>query len=80
MEVIFYFDEDSDLNPITLHEQSVTGLDGKFDAFALTTATGSINARRVVIACGVTDTLPAIPGLAEGWGKWALHCPYCHGY
>jgi thioredoxin reductase len=65
---------------ITLHEQSVTGLDGKFDAFALTTATGSINARRVVIACGVTDTLPAIPGLAEGWGKWALHCPYCHGY
>lgn len=65
---------------VSVHEGAVTGLDGKIDAFALTTATGAIIARRVIIACGMTDTLPAIPGLAEGWGKWALHCPYCHGY
>ena len=65
---------------VSVHEAAVTGLDGKIDAFALTTATGAIIARRVIIACGMTDTLPAIPGLAEGWGKWALHCPYCHGY
>ena len=37
-------------------------------------------ARRVVLATGVRDALPAVPGLAERWGKSVFHCPYCHGY
>jgi len=37
-------------------------------------------AKRLVIATGVVDTLPAIPGLAERWGRHVFHCPYCHGY
>ncbi|SIR09913.1 Thioredoxin reductase [Rhizobium sp. RU20A] len=37
-------------------------------------------ARRLLLATGVTDTLPAIPGLAERWGRSVFHCPYCHGY
>jgi thioredoxin reductase len=37
-------------------------------------------ARRLVLATGVRDTLPEIPGLQEQWGKTVLHCPYCHGY
>jgi len=37
-------------------------------------------AKRLVIAAGVIDTLPAIPGLAERWGRHVFHCPYCHGY
>jgi thioredoxin reductase/predicted methyltransferase len=37
-------------------------------------------ARRLVLATGVTDELPAIPGLAERWGQSVFHCPYCHGY
>lgn len=37
-------------------------------------------AARLVLATGVTDTLPAIPGLAERWGRTVLHCPYCHGF
>ncbi|AOH84246.1 thioredoxin reductase [Sphingomonas panacis] len=37
-------------------------------------------ARRLVLATGVTDTLPDIPGMAERWGETVLHCPYCHGY
>jgi thioredoxin reductase len=36
--------------------------------------------KRLVIATGVTDELPAVPGLAERWGKSVFHCPYCHGY
>jgi len=36
--------------------------------------------RRLVIATGVVDTLPDIPGLAERWGISVFHCPYCHGY
>ena len=37
-------------------------------------------ARRLVLATGVVDALPDIPGLAERWGRSAFHCPYCHGY
>lgn len=36
--------------------------------------------RSVIAATGITDELPAIPGLAERWGRSVLHCPYCHGW
>jgi thioredoxin reductase len=39
-----------------------------------------LRARRLLVATGAVDTLPDIPGLAEGWGHWVLHCPYCHGW
>ena len=49
--------------------------------FTVRLADGStIGARRVVVASGVTDALPDIPGLAERWGRDVLHCPYCHGW
>ncbi|TBN56970.1 NAD(P)/FAD-dependent oxidoreductase [Glaciihabitans arcticus] len=35
---------------------------------------------RLVLATGVTDDLPDIPGLADRWGRDAIHCPYCHGW
>ncbi|AZO01321.1 NAD(P)/FAD-dependent oxidoreductase [Mesorhizobium sp. M9A.F.Ca.ET.002.03.1.2] len=40
----------------------------------------TFSAARLVLATGVRDILPDIPGLAEHWGKSVLHCPYCHGY
>ncbi len=40
----------------------------------------SERARKLVIACGVVDELPALEGLAERWGRSVFHCPYCHGY
>lgn len=36
--------------------------------------------QRLVLATGVVDELPALPGLAERWGRSVFHCPYCHGY
>lgn len=39
-----------------------------------------LKARRVLVATGLRDELPAIPGVRERWGKDLLHCPYCHGY
>ncbi|OLU33434.1 NAD(P)/FAD-dependent oxidoreductase [Pseudomonas sp. PA27(2017)] len=36
--------------------------------------------RRLILAGGVRDELPAIDGLAERWGRHVFHCPYCHGY
>lgn len=37
-------------------------------------------ARRLVLATGVVDHLPDVPGLRELWGDGVAHCPYCHGY
>jgi thioredoxin reductase len=49
--------------------------------FTVTLANGDmVESARLVLAFGISDELPAIPGLAERWGKSALHCPYCHGY
>ena len=49
--------------------------------FAVETEDGeSLEARRIVLAIGVSDELPGIPGLAERWGRSVFHCPYCHGY
>ncbi|MGW5682902.1 FAD-dependent oxidoreductase [Nonomuraea sp. NPDC003754] len=32
------------------------------------------------MATGLADVLPAVPGLAERWGRDVVHCPYCHGW
>jgi thioredoxin reductase len=39
-----------------------------------------VRARRILIATGVRDELPEIPGVRERWGRDLLHCPYCHGW
>ncbi|RTQ32022.1 NAD(P)/FAD-dependent oxidoreductase [Variovorax gossypii] len=37
-------------------------------------------AGKLLLAFGVQDGLPEVPGLGERWGESVLHCPYCHGY
>lgn len=39
-----------------------------------------VSARRLLIATGLRDELPDIPGLAARWARDVLHCPYCHGF
>ncbi|MDX2357303.1 NAD(P)/FAD-dependent oxidoreductase [Dietzia sp. PP-33] len=36
--------------------------------------------RTLLLAIGVVDELPEIPGVREQWGHGVLHCPYCHGW
>lgn len=36
--------------------------------------------RRLILATGLIDEPPDIPGLKERWGKTIFHCPYCDGY
>jgi thioredoxin reductase len=49
--------------------------------FSVTLADGRVlEARRVLVATGVTDDVPDIPGVRERWGRDLLHCPYCHGW
>lgn len=68
----------------------VTGYGGEFlddtvasirSGFVAQLASGAeIRARRVLVATGLRDELPDIPGVHERWGRDVLHCPYCHGY
>jgi thioredoxin reductase len=39
-----------------------------------------VSARRLLVATGLRDELPEIPGLRERWARDVLHCPYCHGW
>jgi thioredoxin reductase len=51
------------------------------DGFAVTAGGGeAIHARRLVVATGLTDELPDVPGVRELWGSDVVHCPYCHGW
>ncbi|WP_040406813.1 NAD(P)/FAD-dependent oxidoreductase [Amycolatopsis nigrescens] len=39
-----------------------------------------LTTRGVLVATGLRDELPDLPGLRARWGNDVLHCPYCHGF
>ncbi len=60
-------------------EVEAVGRDG--DRITVQLAGGrTLSARRLLVATGLVDELPAVPGLRERWGTDVLHCPYCHGW
>jgi thioredoxin reductase len=49
--------------------------------FTVTLADGrTAGARRLLVATGLADELPDLPGVRELWGRDVHHCPYCHGW
>jgi thioredoxin reductase len=63
-----------------IHDKAVQA-NRKADRFEITTVEGKIiYTKKLLIATGITDLMPDIPGFAECWGISVLHCPYCHGY
>ena len=63
-----------------LHDQAARAEPGD-GAFEVALASGAtLRARRLVLATGIVDELPDVPGLRERWGTSVLHCPYCHGF
>jgi len=53
-------------------------IDGGFEVMLAGGET--LTAAKLVLAFGISDELPNMPGIAERWGKSVLHCPYCHGF
>lgn len=39
-----------------------------------------LRARFVLLATGVVDELPDVPGIADYYGRGVFHCPYCDGW
>jgi thioredoxin reductase len=63
---------------VELVDDQVVGIEA---GFSVRLAGGPVlKARRILIATGVHDELPEIPGVSERWGRDLLHCPYCHGW
>ncbi|WP_045563442.1 NAD(P)/FAD-dependent oxidoreductase [Streptomyces sp. FxanaA7] len=61
-------------------ESAAPSADGDL-RFTVTLADGRpITARRILVATGLKDVLPQVPGLAGHWGHSVVHCPYCHGW
>lgn len=50
------------------------------NGFAVRHDGGWVHARRLLLATGVRDVLPNVPGLRERWGRTVHHCPYCDGW
>ena len=49
--------------------------------FTVSLANGDeILCRKLLIATGVLDNLPEIPGVRELYGRSVFHCPYCDGW
>lgn len=64
-----------------IRHDSAVAASRRDDGFEVTLAGGgSIRARRLLLATGLIDELPDVPGVRELWGKSVLHCPYCHGW
>ncbi|WP_306205767.1 NAD(P)/FAD-dependent oxidoreductase [Actinoplanes sp. RD1] len=58
----------------------ISGVARKED-FVVTLQDGrTARARRLLVATGLADELPDVPGLRELWGQDVIHCPYCHGW
>ncbi|MFC8680693.1 NAD(P)/FAD-dependent oxidoreductase [Microbacterium ureisolvens] len=65
---------------VEVRTTSASGVEGSLGDFAVTTAEGVEHAQRLVLATGMRDELPAVPGLAEQWGRLVAQCPFCHGH
>ena len=50
------------------------------DRFVVRTSSGVVRAARLMIATGVTDVCPEIPGFGDFFGRHIFHCSCCDGY
>ncbi|HET6562284.1 MAG TPA: NAD(P)/FAD-dependent oxidoreductase [Marmoricola sp.] len=66
---------------VAVREARVSSIEEAGDGWRLTLDGGEeLRSRRIVLATGLRDTLPTVPGLEELWGDVVAHCPYCHGH
>lgn len=66
---------------VEVRDARVERIEGEHGAFSVVLADGeTVEGRRIVLATGMADELPAIPGLQELWGVGAFSCPFCDGH
>ncbi len=65
---------------VTIHRLKVDELKKIDDHFHVKANGSEYSGKKIVLAHGVKDILPDLPGIKEVWGKSVFLCPYCHGY
>ena len=66
---------------VDILDATVESIHGAADAFTVRLTDGSeVEGRRIVLATGIADDLPNVPGLQDLWGTVAFSCPFCDGH
>jgi thioredoxin reductase len=66
---------------VELRDVEVTAAECREGRFHVTLADGSsLHSRKLLIATGVVDNVPDIPGFHRLYGTSVFHCPYCDGW
>jgi thioredoxin reductase len=66
---------------VEVRDIEVTAAACRESRFEVTLADGAtLDSRKLLIATGVVDNVPDIPGFRELYGKSVFHCPYCDGW
>jgi thioredoxin reductase (NADPH) len=61
---------------VDVRDTRVDDVDVDGDEFVV----GGERVRAVVLATGLWDELPDVPGVTDGWGRSVVACPHCHGW
>lgn len=66
---------------VEIRDAAAMSISGDEDAFVFGISDGSVvEGRQVILATGVADELPDVPGLQDLWGTLAFSCPFCDGH
>lgn len=65
---------------VTVQDARIEAITGERGAFRASVSTGTVEARRVLLATGMVDEMLPLAGFRELWGRSIFQCPYCHGW
>lgn len=66
---------------VCLQSRSVTAITPDEGHFKVTLEDSAVlTTRKVLLATGLKDSLPPVPGIESFWGTSVFHCPYCDGW
>lgn len=65
---------------VEVRDERVAAISGDKGKFQVRVGSESVESRRILLATGMIDELPALEGLRDLWGRVVFQCPYCHGW
>ncbi|CAM3791707.1 NAD(P)/FAD-dependent oxidoreductase [Cohnella lubricantis] len=66
---------------VQFYRDAVTEIRKEPNAFAVHSSEGEVvRSRKIILATGLREYLPSIPGLRECYGSSLFSCPYCDGW